>query len=347
MSLGKEMKMRKYLVSAAIAAIALSSPAVARDNSGYVGVEAGLWLPRDQDADVNVFYDTVNAPGGIAGTPAGPSDFSFNNAFGLDYKKGYDIGAFGGYDFGMFRVEGEIGWKHANNDKFEVDSTFVNTLNADLNRPSTAPDPGAPGLPAISDSDVSLDESIGVLSFMLNGLLDFGDQDGFSFQAGGGVGWARAKLFSDKDSAVAWQGILGASYALSPNIDIGLRYRYFVTGSLKFQDLGAIGLQGNPNSLTFTPTGGTAPVTVIQTSTAGIDFDFESKVRSHSLLLTLAYNFGGVEAPPPPPPPPPSPPPPPPPATQTCPDGSVILATDTCPAPPPPPPPPPPAPERG
>ena len=45
---------------------------------------------------------------------------------------------------------------------------------------------------------------------------------------------------------------------------------------------------------------------------------------------------------------PPAPPPPPaPPATQTCPDGSVILATDTCPAPPPPPPPPPPAPERG
>jgi hypothetical protein len=47
-----------------------------------------------------------------------------------------------------------------------------------------------------------------------------------------------------------------------------------------------------------------------------------------------------VEAPLPPPPPPP-------PATQTCPDGSVILATDACPAPPPPPPPPPPAPERG
>ncbi|QNM84022.1 TonB-dependent receptor [Sphingomonas sabuli] len=41
------------------------------------------------------------------------------------------------------------------------------------------------------------------------------------------------------------------------------------------------------------------------------------------------------------------PPPPPAPATQTCPDGSVILATEVCPAPPPPPPPPPPAPERG
>ena len=44
---------------------------------------------------------------------------------------------------------------------------------------------------------------------------------------------------------------------------------------------------------------------------------------------------------------PPPPPPPPPPSTQTCPDGSVILATDSCPLPPPPPPPPPPAPERG
>ena len=45
--------------------------------------------------------------------------------------------------------------------------------------------------------------------------------------------------------------------------------------------------------------------------------------------------------------PPPPPPPPPPPATQTCADGSVILATEACPAPPPPPPPPAPAPERG
>ena len=44
---------------------------------------------------------------------------------------------------------------------------------------------------------------------------------------------------------------------------------------------------------------------------------------------------------------PPAPPPPPPPATQTCPDGSVILATDTCPLPPAPPPPPPPTEERG
>jgi hypothetical protein len=64
------------------------------------------------------------------------------------------------------------------------------------------------------------------------------------------------------------------------------------------------------------------------------------------LQLSLGYMFGGARpadtyVAPPPPPPPPAPP-----ATQTCPDGSVILATDVCPAPPPPPPPPPAA-ERG
>jgi iron complex outermembrane receptor protein len=65
-------------------------------------------------------------------------------------------------------------------------------------------------------------------------------------------------------------------------------------------------------------------------------------------MLGASYKFGGRVAPPPPPPPPAPPPPPPaPPATQTCADGSVILATAACPVPPPPPPPPAPAPERG
>ena len=69
--------------------------------------------------------------------------------------------------------------------------------------------------------------------------------------------------------------------------------------------------------------------------------------QPRTIGMTVRYKFSGerqaVAAPPPPPPPPPAPPP----ATQTCADGSVILATDACPVAPPPPPPPPPAPERG
>jgi outer membrane receptor protein involved in Fe transport len=70
---------------------------------------------------------------------------------------------------------------------------------------------------------------------------------------------------------------------------------------------------------------------------------FLAEPRTYGLTLRARFSApraAPVEAPPPPPPPPP-------PATQTCADGSVILATEACPAPPPPPPPPPPAPERG
>ena len=67
--------------------------------------------------------------------------------------------------------------------------------------------------------------------------------------------------------------------------------------------------------------------------------------QPRTIGLTLRQSFRSAPAPavvvaPPPPPPPP-------PATQTCPDGTVIMATEACPVAAPPPPPPPPAPERG
>ena len=199
--------MRKYLLAAA-ATVAIASPAMARDGAPYIGFEAGVVFPRDSDADVDVVYTTLNVPGGVVGTPAGPASFSDNNAISLDAKTGYDIGFFGGYDFGMWRLEGEVDWKHANLDDLSVDSSFLTALNAGLNRPGT--------LPAFVENDFNLDEAVGALSFMLNGLIDMGDQDGLSFQAGAGAGWTKVKLIDDKDGAFAWQLILGAQYALSP-----------------------------------------------------------------------------------------------------------------------------------
>ena len=70
-------------------------------------------------------------------------------------------------------------------------------------------------------------------------------------------------------------------------------------------------------------------------------------VTPRTIGLTVRQAFMTRAAPPPEPYVAPPPPPPAPPATQTCPDGSVILATDACPVPPPPPPPPLPEPERG
>ncbi len=87
--------------------------------------------------------------------------------------------------------------------------------------------------------------------------------------------------------------------------------------------------------------------TLPQNSSSDLQY-LKYQTYGRRFLAGFTYKFGAepaaAVAPPPPPPPPP---PPAPPATQTCADGSVILATDACPVPPPPPPPPPPAPERG
>jgi opacity protein-like surface antigen len=299
--------MYKYLL-AAVAVAAVASPAAARDGSGYVGVEGGIMFPKDQDADLFVDYTTTQTPA----TPVvvGPADTTFSNTFGIDYKKGYDVDAIAGYDFGMFRVEGELGYKRAKLNDLEIDSTDLAAINTALNRPDrdVAPDPVDP-LPALIATDVDLGGHVSVLSGMINALLDFGNEDGLSFYGGGGFGRARVKSLGESDSAWAWQGIAGVRYALSRNIDFGLKYRYFSTGKLDMSDDTGFALDGNPE--TVLPVGTTAPVVVTTNATAFTNF--EQKFRSHSLLASLIFNFGGAEAAPPPPPPPPPPPEKPPP----------------------------------
>jgi OOP family OmpA-OmpF porin len=283
----------RILIVAALATTVFASPALARDGSGYVGFEGGaIWA---QDARLRA----------TAVTPVG----TFNDVVRVDYRRpGLDFDLIGGYDFGVVRAEAELGYKRASVRR--VDGLAV------------------PGTVAVAG-----DGNTGVTSVMGNLLLDFGDNDGLSVYAGGGAGWARVKhnsiarqslpaFLDGKDSGLAYQAIAGIRYAITPQLDIGLKGRYFRTSNLR---LG--------NAL-----GATAAYR-----------DFRSKFRSTSLLASIIYNFAEPAAPPPPPPPPPPIPmaPPAPPATQTCPDGSVVLATDVCPVQPAAPPPPPPAPERG
>ncbi|MEO6359147.1 MAG: outer membrane beta-barrel protein [Sphingomicrobium sp.] len=333
--------MRKYLL-AAVAVAAVAAPASAQ-NGPYVGIEGGVLFPRSNDWDATVDYTTTQTPLTPA-APAGPADTSFGDAFGIEYKRGLDLDAIVGYDFGMFRLEGELGYKRANLDEIETDSSYISALNTALNRPSAAPDVGAPGLPALSAADFDLDGKVTVTSLMANALVDFGDEQGLSFYAGGGIGRAKVKMLGGSDNSMAMQLIAGLRYAISPNMGVGLKYRYFRTGNLDIADDGAFAVAGNSNRFLVGTTN------VDQTTNALVTNDFEQKFRSHSLLASLIFSFGAPPEPMLAPLPPPPPPPPPPPATQTCPDGSVILATDMCPVPPPPPPPPPapaPAGERG
>ena len=290
--------MKKHLlVAAAVAAIA--SPAAAQDSGPYVGIEGGVIFPRDTDIDADVNFADPLVP-----------DVAYSDVFDLDYKTGFDIDAIAGYDFGMFRIEGELGYKRAKVNEIQLDQDFVTDYE------------DATGVD-LSNVDFDLGGSAKVKSAMLNALVDV-NAGGVNLYAGGGAGRAWVKLLGDKDSAWAYQFIAGARAPLTDSIDVGVKYRYFRTAGLDFS--------GNAN---FTD--------------ADILLTNDSKFSSHSVLASLIFNFGAAAVASAPayvpaaaPPPPPAPP-----ATMTCPDGTVVLATEMCPAPPPPPPPPPPAPERG
>ena len=275
--------MTRYLLAATALATGLAamaaSPAVARDRSAYVGLEAGALFVKDTDVD----FDDQQF---------------FDEDFSIEHKMGIDGDLIAGYDFGMFRAEAELGYKRSEHKEY-------------------------------SDDDVGFDADgrTSLYSLMANAMIDVGQDEGVSFYAGAGAGYAQiTHVLEDnddvdgfrlqlRDRGFAWQAIAGVRAVVSQYFDIGLKYRYFDGGNVSDSD-------------------------------EGIDLDADYK--SHSLLFSLIHNFNSPLPPPPPEPVlAPPPPPPPPPATQTCPDGSVILATDACPMPPPPPPPPPPEPERG
>jgi OmpA-OmpF porin, OOP family len=265
--------MRKLVIGMAMASTALTSPAMAREGQWYIQGEGGVMIVEDQSLDVN----------GVAANAA------------ADYDRGYDFGAIVGHDFGAFRLEAEASYRAA-----QLESVTAGTQALALNPPVGS---------FFTGTRDALGE-VNALSFMINGLFDFGPDDGLQAFAGGGVGVARVALdgrvnangpgvWNDSDTGFAWQLLAGIRAPLSDSWDVGLKYRYFNAPDINLVD----------------PRGRT----------------LDTKLNTHSLLGTITYNFGGapvaapvpvtppavVTPPAPPPPPPPAPPAPPKPACNT------------------------------
>jgi opacity protein-like surface antigen len=319
--------MRKYLL-AAVAVAAVASPAMARDGAGYVGVEGGILFPRHSNYNTTASRSTVATTSsvttpytlGVAGTPGAPvitsvtttGTTNYNSGFNADYKRGVDLDAIAGYDFGMFRLEGELGYKRTRARDYAANSVVLSSINNPLGLPTyTSTTPYTNGSTQFNFRDRTT-----VLSGMVNGLLDFGIDPSVRAYLGGGVGRARVKTFGDRDSAWAWQFIAGIATAISPNVDLGLKYRYFQTGKLHFNNGNVGPFTGSTTAVTTTTNdGGTPPLTTSSTTSnttysSNYGFSDSGKFRSHSLLASLIFNFGApavaeVVAPPPPPPPPP------------------------------------------
>lgn len=253
--------MRKLAIAMALSSTLLASPALARDGAMYIGGEFGAMIVEDIDIDIG----------------------TVDNAISLDHDYGYDGGAFVGYDLGAFRIEAEVAYKKADIDGF---NTSLKLPGEGVAFPTTRDNAGG---------------NISALSGMINAMLDFGDDDGISGFVGGGVGYARVKInnarvfdnsvpFIDgRDSGFAWQVIAGVRQAISDNIDVTVKYRFFNVDDVRM--------------------------------TAFNGGDSEFRLRTHSLLGGLTFNFGApdvdipdvipeapyIAPPPPPPPPPPAP----------------------------------------
>ncbi len=272
-----ENKMRKLAIAMALASTAIASPALARDNAWYVGVDGGVMLVEDMDLDITSGTATVD------------------NAATVDYDKGFDFGGVIGYDFGAFRLEAEASFRQAGADAITAGAPGIGVR-------------GPAGLPAAYTGDAN--GKVNALSMMVNALLDFGDDDGLQGSVGGGAGVARVRVdnivsspmwLRDSDTGFAWQALAQVRAPISDNWDVGLKYRFFNAPNVDLVDQFGRGV--------------------------------ETKMRSHSLMGSLIYNFGTPAAPVPAPIPAPEPaPPPPPPAPEptpvVCQPGPYIVFFD-------------------
>lgn len=265
--------MRKFAIAMALATTALAGPAIARDKAFYAGLEGGGMLVEDRNWDYRPFPTT---------------DDVIEGALNVEHQTGFDVAAVVGYDWGRIRTEFEFGYKQAQPDTFTSNTTLPNMVLPNGTTGTLAPFAytGASGKTT-------------TYSGMANVLFDLGDNDswrydekrGWALSVGGGLGYASVKandwnyfrqaaaFVDDSDSGFAWQGIAQVRRAITYNVDLGLKYRFFNMSNIEFE------------------------------TESGTQFD--GRLRSHSLLLTLTYNFGALESPPAAPPPPPPPPPPP------------------------------------
>ena len=237
--------MRRSLIVIGLGACLSATPASARDGAWYVGGDFGAMIVEDVGFDFGL-------------TPTIPDSGDANVVINHDY--GFDGALFVGYDLGSFRLEAEVAYKRASVDDIESAFLLPGTPGGSPPPPQTIP----------AESGRS-----SALSFMINGVLDFGDDDGLSGFVGGGAGVGRVDFrirpfdngphfIDDSDTRFAWQIVAGGRQAIADNIDVTLRYRFFNVQDIKTVDFGG--------------------------------FESETRFRSHSLLGGITFNFG---APPP------------------------------------------------
>ncbi|PKN52426.1 MAG: hypothetical protein CVU55_04060 [Deltaproteobacteria bacterium HGW-Deltaproteobacteria-13] len=157
----------------------------------------------------------------LGGTYLTESDLTDNGVKGkIEYTVGIASVLAGGYNFGMFRMEGEIGYQRNSMDK------------------ATVCDGGGCGGGSISGNTSAL-------SGLVNGYIDFVNSSPVTPYISGGIGVAYVKVDVDQrngsgtdsfnDTIFAYQVGAGLAYAINQNLSLDLKYRYFATPELDLE----------------------------------------------------------------------------------------------------------------
>ncbi|MDF1719922.1 MAG: outer membrane beta-barrel protein [Minwuia sp.] len=175
--------------------------------------------------------------GAIVGTSPEESGFTGANVGDLDLDLGLGGLVAAGIQFESgFRFEGEVSYRHNGADKF---------------------------------NNAATGGSLSSLAGMGNLIWEYDNSSGIYPYIGAGIGVAYLSAFDinlgaqtvdDSDVAMAYQGIAGLAFAVTPNLSLTAEYRYFVTEDADFRN--------------------------------SVNADLQVSYANHSALLGLRYRFG-------------------------------------------------------
>ncbi len=226
--------MRKLpLLLATSVALALPSVALAQT---YVGVSVGGTLPQDSK---NKGEFTADVPA-TAAFPAIPTGTELG--WTTEFDKGYNISGQIGHRFsGGFRVEGEFNYNRSGIDthrNLTVGGTNIDaTDSAVLTRGVAATT--NPTVGTVIDSGIGSQKSYGAFA---NAYYDFNSGGSFQPYLGGGIGAQRVKfdyrpsnidVGQGSNTNLAWQLMAGATYKISPSVEVFGQYNYRDAGKTK------------------------------------------------------------------------------------------------------------------
>ncbi|WP_419176464.1 outer membrane protein [Desulfosediminicola sp.] len=175
-----------------------------------------------------LFNSTVQAGEWYVSGHAGavfPDDAKFTTSLwpvesSIEFDTGLGIFLAAGYDFGIFRAEGELGYQKNSFDRLDYAQAWTSSLSGDQE----------------------------VTSLMINSYFEFDNSTNFTPYLTLGMGVAYVEwddldvhhvpdsIMNFSDTVFAYQFGIGLEYAISTNFALDLRYRYFGTRDIDITD---------------------------------------------------------------------------------------------------------------